>query len=486
MALGVSTEIARTSLSTLQERSSLISRNVANSGNELATRKIARVTYAPGGSARLASVTRAMDAALFNKVLVSNSAVGGQQEVVRALDRLSQTIADPEQDFSPAALVSKLGDALQQYSAGPQDPIRANAVLDAAHDLANGLGTATDTVQDVRTSADAALARGVAELNGYLADIETLNTEIVKGTFLGQDVTDQLDLRDNLVSKVATEIGIRVVARADNDIAIYTDSGVTLFDNSARSVSFDQTLLYDATISGNPLVVDGVAVTGPSASMAIGSGRLKGLTEVRDTIAVTYQSQLDEIARGLVEAFAETDQSGGGLPTLTGMFTYDITDIPSSGTILAGLAARIVVAAAVDPNRGGELNRIRDGGINGASYVYNSAGGAGFSDRIRTLADELDAMRAFDPAAEAGSSDSIADFAATSAGWLSELRRSTEGDLEFNETVQTRATEAFTEVAGVNLDLEMALLLDIERSYQATARLISTIDDMYRYILEAA
>ncbi len=33
--------------------------------------------------------------------------------------------------------------------------------------------------------------------------------------------------------------------------------------------------------------------------MGVGSGRLTGLVTVRDDLAVTYQSQLDEIARGL-------------------------------------------------------------------------------------------------------------------------------------------------------------------------------------------
>ena len=46
--------------------------------------------------------------------------------------------------------------------------------------------------------------------------------------------------------------------------------------------------------------------------------------------------------------------------------------------------------------------------------------------------------------------------------------------------------EALTQVIGVNLDFEMTLLLEIERSYQATSRLITTIDSMYDAIIAAA
>ena len=41
------------------------------------------------------------------------------------------------------------------------------------------------------------------------------------------------------------------------------------------------------------------------------SGKLVGLATVRDATAVSYQSQLDEIARGVISAFAEKDHFGG-------------------------------------------------------------------------------------------------------------------------------------------------------------------------------
>jgi flagellar hook-associated protein 1 FlgK len=488
MSLTASTEIARSSLSTLQERASVISRNVANANNAFASRKIGNTVASPNGSGvRLASVSRAADAALFQNVLAANAAVGGQQAIVSALDQLNLTTGDPEADSSPAALVGKLAETLQQYSSAPQDSIRARAVLDSANDLANALNAATDRVQDVRQRADADIGRSVGNLNTLLRQVEDVNREIVKGTQIGNDVTDQLDTRDRLLTEVASEIGIRVVSRADNDIAIYTDSGVTLFDNTARRVSFEATPVYSSTTTGNPLVVDGVAVTGPTASMPIGSGRLKGLTDARDTYAVTYQSQLDEIARGLIEAFAESDQSGSGLSDATGVFGYSGSPaVPASATTVTGLAGDIAVSAAVDPNQGGDLNLLRDGGINGASYGYNSSGAAGFSGRIRALTDGVFAARSFDPTAEAGNQDSIADYAATSVGWLQEQRRSVNGDLEFNATLQERAVEALTQIMGVNLDFEMTLLLEIERSYQATSRLITTIDNMYDAIIAAA
>ncbi len=153
---------------------------------------------------------------------------------------------------------------------------------------------------------------------------------------------------------------------------------------------------------------------------------------------------------------------------------------------MTGIAGEITVDAAIDPARGGDLNKIRDGGINGAAYVYNTTGAAGFNSRILELSDGIFASRAFDPSAEAGSQDSLADFAATSVGWLQDLRQNASADLDFNQTLQERSVDALTQVTGVNLDYEMTLLLEIERSYQATSRLISTVNSMYDALIAAA
>ena len=80
---------------------------------------------------------------------------------------------------------------------------------------------------------------------------------------------------------------------------------------TARSVTLRRDACSMApTTAGNAVFVDGVPVTGSTGTMPIGSGRLHGpCRSCATSIAVTYQSQLDEIARGLIEAFAESDQS---------------------------------------------------------------------------------------------------------------------------------------------------------------------------------
>jgi flagellar hook-associated protein 1 FlgK len=488
MTLSVGLGIAQTGLSVTADQTAVVSRNIANASDPLATRKIANVVTGSGGGVRLASITRVFNDALFKNVLSSTSASTMQKAIVGSLDYLDQTISDPELDASPAALVTKFTSILQQYADTPSNTVMARAAVSAAADLVNGLNTASHTVQEVRKQADDEMAASVERLNTLLSQFETVNAAIVKGTRTGADVTDQLDARDRILASIAEEVGVTTVSRANNDMALYTDSGVTLFDVTARKVAFDRTAGFGGATTGNPVYVDGVPITGNVGGMPAASGRLVGLAAIRDDIAVTYQSQLDEIARGLIEAFAESDQSATpSLPDVPGLFTYSgAPAMPPGGTILPGLAASIRVNPSFDPLQGGDPNLLRDGGISGnPAYVYNAAGSAGFQDRLNGLVDGLLANRSFDPTARAGASATLAGFAAASVGWLQEERRSSGAEADYRATLLDRSSQALSKITGVNLDEEMTTLLELERSYQASSKIISTIDSMFDALLAA-
>jgi flagellar hook-associated protein 1 FlgK len=334
------------------------------------------------------------------------------------------------------------------------------------------------------------MAASVGQVNTLLGRLESVNAEIVRGTHLGSDVTEKLDARDRILSDLSGEIGIRVVNRAANDIALYTDSGVTLFETTARAVTMKPTAGFQGATVGNAVYVDGVPVAGGSTLMPIEGGRLAGLAELRDNVAVVYQSQLDEIARGLVEAFAERDRNDPAtLPTIPGLFTYPgAPAMPAGGALQPGLAAEIAVNGNVDPEQGGSLARLRNGGIGNPGapgYLANPSGAASYSGRLLEMIDALQTERAFDPAAGADQQASVIGFAASSVGWLGATRQSASAEGEYAQTLLVRSTEALSNATGVNIDEEMTIMLELERSYQASAKLIATVDSLFASLLQA-
>ncbi len=489
MTLSSGLDIARSSLSVNADRASVVARNIAAAGDPDAVRKIANQVTTDSGGVRIASITRDIDVGLFKLVQSATSEHARNTAIVEKLDIIQQVVGSPDDQTSPAAMISRLRDELLSYASSPNDTSGGASPVAAARDVALALNDATDTVQRVRAQADEDIRNGVERLNALLAEFDQVNKEIVNGTRESRDVTDNEDARGRILTEISGLIDIRTVTRSDNDMVVLTDSSLVLYEGSPRTVSFNATGSFDASTSGSPIYIDGMPVTGTTSTQSANSGSLIGLAKIRDELAVTTQSQLDEMARGLVTLFAETDQVGGGAATQPGLFTYSGGPaMPAAGVVVAGLAGSISINASVDPAQGGNVNLLRDGAISdpgNAAYVYNTEGGAGYSDRLRELADAFGQPIAFDGSASLSSSTDLISFSVESTSWLQEQRRSASDDEGRSMAVLERASISLSRATGVNLDEEMTLMLDIERSYQASAHLMSTIDTMFEALFAA-
>ena len=490
MSLSSAALIAQSGLNTITAESSVLSRNITGaSDTSIYSLKSANVITTPSGS-QVASITRATNEAVFASMLNATSANATQTALSSGLDTLNQTIGDVSSSSSstasnsnsPSALLSNFTDALQSYEASPSDETLASAAVSAASTLAQGLNGAAATVNQVREQADSGIATSVQTINSLLSQFQSVNTQIVNGTATGADVTDAQDSRDNILSQLAQQIGITTISNANGSMSIYTDSGVTLFQGGvARSVTFTPTTTYTAATTGNAVYVDGVPVTGASATMPLQSGTLAGLATLRDSTSVTYQAQLDQIAGALINTFAESDQAGSG-PNLPGLFTTPgATSLPGGTT---GLASQIAINPSVDPSQGGNPFLLRDGGISGNSdYIYNISGDASYTTRLSQLLTNLSAAQSFSAAGGIGTSANLSDYASGSVSWLEAQRSDVSTQSTYQSTLLNTATTALSNATGVNIDNEMSQMLDLENSYSATAKLISTIDTMFSTLL---
>ncbi|MBR0707515.1 MULTISPECIES: flagellar hook-associated protein FlgK [Bradyrhizobium] len=488
MSLTAALDSARASLMASGIQSSTISRNIAGASTAGYSRKIAVLDNLPGAGVYVAAIQRAASSGLYNNVLTATSSSAKQSAIYDGLQKIATaTVDDPELDQSPTAQLNALKQALQQYANAPDNTTLAQAAVTSAKDMATSLNEATKTVQSVREGADADMATSVANINQLLTQFDKVNNAIVRGTISGDDVTDYLDQRDSIVSKLSEEVGVSMSIRANGDAALYTDSGVVLFDKTARTVSFTATNIYTPGTTGNAVYIDGVPVTGANSVMPLKSGKLAGLAQLRDQDTVTYQSQLDEIARGLINTFKESDQTAAALPDVPGLFTYPgAPAMPASATVSVGLAGLISVAASVDPAQGGNPNLLRDGAISGnAAYNYNTAGNGGYSARLQQLIGGMDAAQPFDATTQGKPSGSLIDFASSSTSWIENQRKTADSNVTYQKTLLDRSTAALSNVSGVNMDDEMSLMLQVERTYSASSKIISTVDEMLQSLLAA-
>ena len=303
-------------------QSAVISSNISNASTANYAREIANLVTTTTGGVKLGSTTREANAALSDQVNSSTSQAAYEQALSDGLSTLAQTVSDSSSATSsagatangnsPSAMLANLQSALATYDASPTSASAGQAVVTAASNLAASLNTGASAVQTTREQADSDMASSVSTINSLLSQFASVNATIISGVQNGADVSGAQDARDGILTQLSQQIGISTVANSDGSTSIYTDSGVTLFQGAqASTVSFTASPTLTDGMSGNAVTVDGVPITGAGSPMAIQSGALAGYANLRDNIAPQYGAQLDQIAGGLISAFAESDQTGG-------------------------------------------------------------------------------------------------------------------------------------------------------------------------------
>ncbi|CAN7597829.1 flagellar hook-associated protein FlgK [Mesorhizobium sp. LjNodule214] len=481
MSLSSALSIAQSSLLATSKQTSIVSRNVADASNSDYARRTAVITStAPG--ARSVEVQRAANDLLFRQNLSALSAWSGQSALYSGMDQLDLAVNGVDNASSPSTAIANLQNALQLYATTPSNQNLGASVIDAAKDVVRSLNDGTTAIQDFRTQTDSQIATAVDDLNSLLSQFQDANKAVISGTRSGTDVSDALDQRDALLKKIAEYVPVSTFTRGDNDMVITTTDGTTLFETVPRWVSFTPSAGYTAGIPGNTIYIDNVPVSAGTGDNTSAVGKLAGLITLRDSVAATMQSQLDETARGLITAFAETAPSQSDA---AGLFTWSgAPAVPAAGTLVNGLASSISVNTAMDPSAGGDPALLRDGGANGAAYILNTSGSS-YSDLLIAYGDRLDQPMAFDATAGITTTSSVSDYAANAIGWFESVRQQASTTADAKEALATRTAEALSNDTGVNVDQEMSLLLDLEHTYQASARMMKTVDDMLSALLDA-
>jgi flagellar hook-associated protein 1 FlgK len=484
MSLTTALGIAQRSLLSTSRQTSVVSQNISNVQNpDYSRRSAVLVSSAPG--ARTIEIQRATNVALFKNNLAALSSHAAQSTLLSGIDNLTLHVNGVENGRSASTLIGQLQQALQSYGTTPSNENLGENAVEAARQLSKALNEGSAAIQQTRAQLDKDIKTSVAALNDLLSQFEQVNKAIIHATGAGSDASDSLDQRDALLKKISEIVPISTITRSNNDMVVTTASGVTLFEAVPRKVTFQPIQAYSAATTGNAIYVDGVPLVAGSGANTDAGGSLAAMVQLRDSVTTSMQSQLDEIARGLIVSFAETDPTGAGsVPPLAGLFTWPGGPaLPPDGTVSPGLAGSIQVNPQLDSTVGGDVRLLRDGGINGGAYIVNTSGGASFADLLNRYSEELDKPMVFDAAAGIGTEASVTDYAGSAISWLELSRQQASDAAESKNSLLVRTSQALSNETGVNMDEEMARLLELEHAYQASARLIQAVDEMLSTLL---
>ncbi|MBI1393833.1 MAG: flagellar hook-associated protein FlgK [Alphaproteobacteria bacterium] len=485
MSISQALSTAGSGLGATSKRASVVAGNVSNAltpgyvRREVST--VERIVGGQGAGVDISGVTRSQNAALTASRRASEADSVKDQEIATAEAQLSRALGGPDDEYAFFKSISNLENAFSALRETPESATLQRNVLEAAKELTSDFHQLSTEANNLRLRADEKIERQVKEVNDALQSIDSLNAEIRSGQASGRDVTALEDQRQRLIDRVSGIIPIREVPSGDGEVNLITQEGVFLLSGRPIELSFDrattigpESTLLNGDVSG--LRVGDVDITpGSNAQLALRGGSLAAQFAIRDRIAPEFSSQLDALAEDLIRRFSDpaVDPSlSGGAP---GLFTDGgaaIAVVPP-----AGVASRIAVNAAVDPDSGGALSRFRDG------VGATSEGPAGSATIVDSL---LAGLRERRPITGAGFSGLVS--AVDAGADFSSLRATASLSAERIATTSAARTkgliEAEQEISAVDTDFELQNLLQIEQAYQANARVIQIVDQMLSRLLE--
>ncbi|MBN2906262.1 MAG: flagellar hook-associated protein FlgK [Rhodobacteraceae bacterium] len=483
MSLSATLSNALSGLTAASRGAQVVSSNISNALTEGYGRRVLETSAASlngqGAGVRVDGVRRDIDMVVISDRRLSQAETGQAQTRADALARIEAALGTPDGADSISGRIAALESAFVAAASRPDDNTRLADVLGAAQAVAGSIAGASDDIQSMRMDAEAAIAADVATLNDTLARIADLNGQIRLYTGSGNDANALMDQRQVQVDRLAELVPLREVPRDHGMIALYTESGATLLDGPPAEFGFQPAGLIvpemtadSGALSGLTLNGQTVRVTGAYAPM--GGGQLAALFDQRDSLATGAQSDLDALARDLIDRFA----APGLDPTLAsgapGLFT-------DQGAVLdpaqeSGLSARLAVNAAADPDQGGALWHLRSG--LGAA----SAGPVGASTLLNAYADVLSGGHIVASGAFAGQALSALDLASETVSRQSVAAQRAEQEQGF-AAARTSALREAELGGGVDTDAELQDLMLLERAYAANAKVVQTAGDMIQTLL---
>jgi flagellar hook-associated protein 1 FlgK len=326
MSLSQALSAALGGITVTQQGLSVIAGNVANANTPgYVEESVTAVEQAAGGnsgtSVDVGTINRNLNTLLQSQLWTESSGGSYADTAAGLYQQLQQVYGTPGSSTSFDAIFNNFTSALQGLSTSPSSYSAQSAVISAAQSLTQSLNSMTNSVQQLRSTAEAGIASGVQSANTALQQIAQINQQLEGAPADAASATLE-DQRDQDISQLSQLMNVNVVRGSNNQISLFTSTGQQLVNGpQASTLSFSDVGTLTATDlwNANPSqdTAGTITLTSPNgasidlvADGAIQSGQIGAYLQMRDTILPQAQNQLDEMANQMSQALSNQTTSG--------------------------------------------------------------------------------------------------------------------------------------------------------------------------------
>jgi len=349
MSLSQALSIAMSGLRANQLALSLTSSNVANSDTPGYIRKTVNQIQTSSGSigagVSVTGVNRELDLYLQQQIRTEQSGASYADLRSSILSSLQSIYGTPGGTGTLETAFNNLVTAVQGLSTSSDSQSARIGVLNAAQSLTQQLNSMSGGIQSLRSQAESGLNSAVNTANTAMQQIVNLNAQLQSGNTTDAAAAALKDQRDQYVDQLSQLMDIRVIDNGNNQIQVFTNSGVQLVGAEASTLSFNPqgTVTPNTQWDADPTKSTLGTLTlhfpnGGSLNLiqtnSIRSGTIAGYLELRDNTLVQAQTQLDQFAANMSSLLSDKTTAGTAVSSgASNGFDLDLSGLQTGNVI---------------------------------------------------------------------------------------------------------------------------------------------------------
>lgn len=449
MSLSRIFDIAQRSLGTYQKALDVTSHNIANASNPNYSRQ--RVIFGTeipeinagmiwGTGVRLDNIERVRNQLTESQILNNRPKFSFNDKQSYLLGQLENVLSEPS-ELGLSNLINDFLNSWSELSVTPNSIPLRNNVIYSAEKLGAKVNTIRESFDITKVDIVSEFKSNVTTINGYLEQIQSLNTKVFEANSRGITPNDFLDERDKLINELSNFTNINV-SYDNNNMANISIGGVFAVDGTSHiqfeAFEQDGELSLRSINNGNQVALKG--------------GELYALADVYSNKIPNYQSQLDTVVNAIRDQVNSIHSSGYTIdePPQTGINFFLVTD-----------SGKLVINSEIlhDPYK----------------IAVSSDGSNGNSDLAIALSEIADK--------KVINNLTISEAYSSLVSGMGNHKQSADNMAATDKLVMDQLELQKASYSGVSIDEEMSNVIKFQRSYDASAKLIRVADEMLETIL---
>jgi flagellar hook-associated protein 1 FlgK len=456
-------DTGKRSLMNSQTALQTVGHNIANKSTEGFSRQrvevLSNVPISEGNlqigmGARAGVVTRVNNPWLEKQIQREGTSMGFEDSRSDALARVEQ-VFNEQSNKGVNQYMTDFFNAFRELSNNPESLASRTMVRETAMGVGKDFGRVVGQLRGVQNDLDAQIKTTTDEINQISKEIASLNEKIQTVEVQKIPANDERDRRDLLLKRLGEKIDITWAEGKDGMVTVTAGrtailvSGVGSSDLKAQATDDrDRVELFYMGTPGAPANITG-QVTG---------GRIGGAIDVRDHTIEELLNHVDTMAYTMAKEVNSAHIEGFDRYGNKGVLFFDMPDQ------VRGAAANL------------NLNKT----------IFNDVGRIAAAAKVdapgdNTIANVISALQ-YRQVMNDGSA-TMDDYYNTQVGQVGAIAQRAVKAQESQKNVMSQLNNIRESVSGVSLDEETTKMIEFQKTYDASARLIKTADEMFDTVL---